>query len=229
MGEGRAAALRVSGLEIVYPDFCLEGAFEIGPGERVALTGPSGIGKTTLLRWLAGLDAAGQGALKLGDRELAGLPPERRDFGVVFQEGALFGARTVLENAAFGLEVRGVGRAEREARARSWLERIGLGSRIGARAGDLSGGERQRVALVRALVWEPRALLLDEPFSALDPVRRDEARALLRDWLASHPVPTLFVTHDEADRRALATRTLAIEPDPADPARRRKIVASGSP
>lgn len=222
MGE----QLRVEGLRIEYPGFVLEADFSIHAHERVALSGASGMGKTTLLRWMAGLEPAQAGRLWLGSHELTAAPPERRGFGVVFQESALFGSLTVLQNVGFGLKVRGVPTAEREKRAVEILTRFGLESKASRRAAGLSGGEKQRVALARACVWGPRALLLDEPLSALDAALRTEVRESLRSFHAQLAAPMLLVTHDEKDEQALATRVLKIVSDPSSPHLRRVVNAS---
>jgi len=206
----RGLAIRVGEREL---DFELRADLEVGPGERVVLMGPSGSGKSTLLRAIAGIQegfAPLSGSVRLGERELSGLPPEERDIGFVFQDQALFPSLSVLENAAFGLRMRGVPRSEREAQVRPWLEKLGLTRYADSQVGGLSGGEAQRVAFVRALVWKPRLLLLDEPFSALDPALRDRLRLQLLELHREWPVPMLLVTHDEADVRAIATRTLTI-------------------
>lgn len=206
-------ALRVSGFESVFDlspgKFTVRANFGVEPGERVALHSPSGSGKTTLLRWIAGVeDVPARGRLTLAGREIGNLPPELREIGVVFQDYALFPQLSALENVAFGLEMRGASVSERKARALEWLERMGLGPRAELPAGLLSGGEKQRVALARALIWEPKALLLDEPFAALDLAHRKNAREVVKTVLEKSPVPTLFITHDSEDVAALATRTL---------------------
>ncbi len=206
-------SLRIAGFESTFelsPGlFRVRADFTVAPGERVALFSPSGSGKTTLLRWIAGVaDAPAVGELHYGSRVIGALPPERRDLGVVFQDYALFPQRSVLENVAFGLEMRGASRTVRVERAREWIERLGLASRTEMAAGLLSGGEKQRVALARALVWEPKALLLDEPFSALDLAHRKTAREAVKALLEKTGIPTLFITHDAEDVARLATRTL---------------------
>jgi len=191
-------------------DFTVRADFTVKSGERVALTGRSGSGKTTLFRLIAGLEKLDEGSVKLGEREISLESPARREIGVVFQEHALFPALNVLQNAAFGLAMRGVGRADREAQAEEWLARVGLKPRLHSPIGELSGGERQRVAFVRAVIWKPKLLLLDEPFSALDPSLRG---ALRRELVLLHelwPAPLLVITHDEADIREVATRTLEL-------------------
>ncbi|MBS1961280.1 MAG: ATP-binding cassette domain-containing protein [Bdellovibrionales bacterium] len=208
------AALSISGFESVFElssgRFVVRADFAVDAGERVALHSPSGSGKSTLLRWIAGVeDAPAAGTLRLGGREIGNLPPERREIGVVFQDYALFPQLSALENVAFGLEMRGASSADRKARALEWLDRLGLKARAELPAGLLSGGEKQRVALARALIWEPKALLLDEPFAALDLAHRKNAREVVKTLLEKSPVPTLFVTHDPEDVAALATRTLA--------------------
>ncbi len=203
-------ALVVEWLARRMPDFALEASFTLAPGERAALAGRSGSGKTTLLRLLAGLDEADSGRVRLGDRELTRLPARERGIGFVFQDQALFPALDVLENVAFALRMRGAGREERAREAMPWLERLGLASRARADVSILSGGERQRVALARALVWKPRLLLLDEPFSALDAETRAAARRELVELHRLCPAPLILVTHDEGDLEAVATVRLSV-------------------
>jgi ABC-type Fe3+/spermidine/putrescine transport system ATPase subunit len=197
-------------------------SFDVAPGELVALIGASGSGKTTTLRMVAGYEMPDAGRVELDGRDITRLPPQRRDFGMVFQHYALFPHMTVGENVAFGLEARGVGRAERRARAARALANVGLQGATGRPVQSLSGGEQQRVALARALVIEPRVLLLDEPLSNLDPTLRRTTREELRATLHRLGVTALFVTHDQedafavADRVALIRRGKLLQVGPAD-------------
>ena len=176
------------------------------PGELVALLGPSGCGKTTALRCLAGLERITAGSILIDDEDVSGVPIERRDIGMVFQAYSLFPHMTALENAAYGLRMRKVPRAERRERAQQALELVGLGD-LGARfAHELSGGQQQRVALARALVTRPRVLLLDEPLSALDAKVRVQLRDEIRRIQAELGITTVFVTHDQEEALAVADR-----------------------
>ena len=181
-------------------------SLELLAGELMALVGASGSGKTTTLRMAAGYEQPDEGQVLLDGRDITRQPPQRRGFGMVFQHYALFPHLTVEENVAFGLEARGVRKAERQARARQALDGVGLGG-AGTRAVQaLSGGEQQRVALARAVVIEPRVLLLDEPLSNLDPTLRESTRDELREMLQRLHVTALFITHDQEDAFAVADR-----------------------
>ena len=180
----------------------------IPSGALVALLGPSGSGKTTLLRILGGLEHADAGRVLLGGRDAAALSVQARRAGFVFQSYALFRHMTVFENVAFGLRARPRAtrppRPEIEARVRALLDLIQL-PEIGDRyPAQLSGGQRQRVALARALAIEPRMMLLDEPFGALDARVRRELRRGLREIHDRAGVTTVFVTHDQEEAMALA-------------------------
>jgi sulfate transport system ATP-binding protein len=182
------------------------------PGELVALLGPSGCGKTTLLRIVAGLETADSGRVHFEAADLTDVPVRERRMGFVFQHYALFGHLSVFENVAFGLRVkpRGERLAEPAIRARvhELLARVqldGLARRLPA---QLSGGQRQRVALARALAIEPRVLLLDEPFGALDAQVRKELRRWLRRLHDELHVTSLFVTHDQDEALELADRVV---------------------
>jgi putative spermidine/putrescine transport system ATP-binding protein len=181
-------------------------ALTIAPGELVACMGPSGCGKTTLLRLVAGFLAPAQGSVRLGGVDVTTTPARERACGVVFQSYALFPTMRVWENVAYPLRVRGMDEAERRARAGAMLERVGLSPLADRLPRQLSGGQQQRVALARALVFEPRALLLDEPLSALDAgtrvALRDEIRALQRD----QGIATLLITHDQDEALSLGDR-----------------------
>jgi ABC-type Fe3+/spermidine/putrescine transport system ATPase subunit len=209
--EVRGLKKRVGGVQ----GFELRADFEVQPGERLAVLGRSGSGKTTLLRLIAGLESLApsrdQGTICLGAREITHVSPQSREIGYVFQDAALFESMSVLENAAFGLRMRGVGRSQRCETVLPWLERVGLRDRADHGVQRLSGGERQRVAFVRALVWKPRLLLLDEPFSALDHDLRQTLREELLRLHAAWPVPLIVVTHDREDVEALATRSAMID------------------
>ncbi len=201
-------ALALNGVTRRFGDFTAVDnlTFEVKPGELLALVGASGSGKTTTLRIAAGYEHPDSGSVTLGGRDITGVPPERRGFGMVFQHYALFPHMPVEENVAFGLEARGVSKVDRLIKARSALASVGLDG-AGSRAiQSLSGGEQQRVALARALVIEPRALLLDEPLSNLDPTLRQAMRDDLRAMLRRVGVPALFVTHDQEDAFAIADR-----------------------
>lgn len=185
-------------------------SLDIEPGELMALVGASGSGKTTTLRMVAGYETPNGGRIFLDGRDITALPPQRRDFGMVFQHYALFPHMTVGENVAFGLEARGVRRAERRVRAERALANVGLEGAVKRQVQSLSGGEQQRVALARALVIEPRVLLLDEPLSNLDPTLRRSTREELRATLHRLGVTSLFVTHDQEDAFAVADRVAVI-------------------
>ena len=186
-------------------------SLDIARGELLALVGPSGSGKTTTLRIVAGYETPDSGCVLLTDpdgtpHDITGVPPQRRDFGMVFQHYALFPHMTVGENVAFGLQARRVSKSDRTARAERALANVGLEGAAGRAVQSLSGGEQQRVALARALVIEPRVLLLDEPLSNLDPTLRRATREELRATLRRLGVTALFVTHDQEDAFAVADR-----------------------
>jgi ABC-type sulfate/molybdate transport systems ATPase subunit len=195
-------------------DFTLDVDLTFARGVTV-LAGPSGAGKSTLLRIVAGLVRPDAGRVVIGGRVVHGAgavaPAFRRDVAYVFQEYALFPHLDVLDNVAFGLAARGVPRAARRTAAGDWLERLGIGALARARPQALSGGERQRVALARALAWTPRALLLDEPFAALDDATRGGVRDEVRATLAGLDVPVVLVTHDESDVAAFAAPVVRLE------------------
>jgi molybdate transport system ATP-binding protein len=204
-------------LEVELPlrEFTLEVALAIGPGERLALLGRSGAGKTSLLRIAAGLLAPRRGRVSLGEQiwldTAAGidLPPERRRCGLLFQDYALFPRMSAWRNVAYALPAPA---GERRGRALELLERFGIGRVLAETLpAELSGGERQRVALARVLAAEPRALLLDEPLSALDPTTRASARRELDTLLTALEIPVAIVTHSPEDAKRLADRIAVIE------------------
>jgi ABC-type Fe3+/spermidine/putrescine transport system ATPase subunit len=178
----------------------------VAAGETVALLGPSGSGKSTLLKVVAGLEAPEAGRVLLDGQDLAGVPPERRGFALMFQDFALFPHLSVLDNVAFGLVEQRLGKSAARAAALAMLERFGLQAYAASKVWQLSGGEQQRVALARALITRPRVLLLDEPFSALDSELRLQLRSEFAQRIAEQKMATLLVTHDEAEARALGQR-----------------------
>jgi ABC-type Fe3+/spermidine/putrescine transport system ATPase subunit len=205
--------LKLEGLRVCFPKLTIDAEFSVCRGERLILSGPSGSGKTTIFRFLAGFSVEGceSGRVLLGSQDLTHRAPEQRGFGILFQEAVVFPALSVLENAAFGLKVRGVGQDERRQLVMPWLERCGLLQHADADATTLSGGEKQRLALVRALCWKPHAVLLDEPFSALDPALRSEMGRWLLELHAAQPVPLVLVTHDSEEAGRLGTSTLMMK------------------
>jgi molybdate transport system ATP-binding protein len=198
----------------------------VADGEVLAVLGPNAAGKSTLLRVLAGLLPPDGGSVVLDgsvvwDRDDAHLPAHRRALGMVFQDHLLFPHLSVTDNVAFGLRTRGVPRAAARTTAEEWLSRVGLEGLGGRRPGRLSGGQAQRAALARALVGNPRVLLLDEPLSALDARTRLTVRAELRRHLAEFAGSTVLVTHDPVDAMALADRVVVVEDG--------RIVQEGTP
>jgi ABC-type Fe3+/spermidine/putrescine transport system ATPase subunit len=182
-------------------------SLDLPVGSLFALLGASGSGKTTLLKLIGGYLTPDEGRVLLAGRDVTALPPERRRVGMVFQSYALFPHLSARGNVAFGLEVRGVSRAERQRRVEEALDRVGLAEDArDRRPAGLSGGQQQRVALARALVIEPDLLLLDEPLANLDRRLREQVRGELRQPQRRTGVTTLLVTHDQEEALALADR-----------------------
>jgi putative spermidine/putrescine transport system ATP-binding protein len=181
-------------------------SLEVEKGESVALLGPSGCGKTTTLRMVAGLVEPTAGRIAVAGRDLTGTPAHRRNMGYVFQSYALFPHMDVAANVGFGLDERGVPRAERDRRVAAALAQVRLDGLAHRRPRELSGGQQQRVALARALVIEPDVLLLDESLSNLDARLRDAMRIEIRDLQKSLGITTLFVTHDQTEALTLCDR-----------------------
>jgi sulfate transport system ATP-binding protein len=189
-------------------------SLDIGSGELIALLGPSGSGKTTLLRVIAGLEFPDHGGIVFGDEDMAAKPIRERRVGFVFQHYALFKHMTVLDNVAFGLRVRERKERPSEAsireRARELIDLVQLGGLEKRYPTQLSGGQRQRVALARALAIDPRVLLLDEPFGALDAKVRKDLRRWLRQLHDKTGYTTIFVTHDQEEALELADRVVVM-------------------
>jgi ABC-type Fe3+/spermidine/putrescine transport system ATPase subunit len=179
-------------------------------GTFCTLLGPSGCGKTTLLRIIAGFEEATSGEVLLDGRSLAGVPPYRRGFPMVFQSYALFPHMTVLDNVAYGLDVRRVPAAERRERAERALALLGLEGKRDRHPAQLSGGQQQRVALARCLVLEPRIILLDEPLSNLDAGLRLEMRREIRSLQQRLGITALYVTHDQEEALAISDRIIVM-------------------
>ena len=194
----RNLELRLGGFELR-----LEG-LEVEAGRILVLLGPSGSGKSLLLRALAGLEPAASLDLRFDGRQIGGLAPERRRLVLVFQQPSLFPHMSVYANLEYGLRACKVGRAERRERVRRLAERLGLEELLGRRAGSLSGGEAQKVALARAVAARPRALLLDEPLSAVDALDRPRLAEWLSGLVRQERLPCVYVTHDRAEARMLA-------------------------
>lgn len=201
-------------LQIHRPAFDVEVAFNVEHGETVALLGPNGVGKSTVLQALSGLIVPQDARIELAGNRLAGagtaVPPHRRRIGLMGQDPLLFPHLTVLENVAFGPRSQGTPRATARERALQWLRRLNLADLAERRPAQLSGGQRQRAALARALAAEPDLLLLDEPLTAADVRTAGEIRQLLREHLTAAEQTTIVVTHEVLDAAVLADRVMVM-------------------
>jgi ABC-type Fe3+/spermidine/putrescine transport system ATPase subunit len=185
-------------------------SFQVDTGETVCLLGASGSGKSTLLRIIAGLEDADAGFVSFNEVDLTSTPPHLRDFGLVFQDYALFPHLNVNDNVAFGLRMRRLPQAEIAGRVANSLEMVNLQDFGLRKVTDLSGGEQQRVALARALATHPRLLMFDEPLGALDRALREDLLGELRRILHRTEIPAIYVTHDQEEAFTLADRVLIL-------------------
>ncbi len=201
-------AVSIEGVRKAYGDVvAVDGvSLAVEPGEFLTLLGPSGCGKTTLLRLLAGFERPDEGRLLISGRDVAGVPPHERPVNTVFQHYALFPHRTVAGNVAFGLEARGLQRAEIHERVRRALGMVRLESLGDRGIAQLSGGQKQRVALARAVVLEPEVLLLDEPMGALDLKLRKEMQVEVKNLQERLRTTFVFVTHDQEEALIMSDR-----------------------
>jgi ABC-type Fe3+/spermidine/putrescine transport system ATPase subunit len=185
-------------------------SFKLDSGETICLLGASGSGKSTLLRMIAGLEDPNSGSILFNGMDLASTPPHLRDFGLVFQDYALFPHLSVNDNVAFGLKMRRLGGAEITERVANSLELVNLKEFGQRKVTDLSGGEQQRVALARAIAIRPRLLMFDEPLGALDRSLREELLNELRMILHRTQIPAIYVTHDQEEAFTIADRVLIL-------------------
>ena len=185
-------------------------SFRVNTGETVCLLGQSGSGKSTLLRIIAGLESADSGFVSLNGQDLTTTPAHLRDFGLVFQDYALFPHLNVRDNVAFGLRMRRLPEDEIAERVANSLELVNLGGFGERQVTDLSGGEQQRVALARALATRPRLLMFDEPLGALDRTLREGLLNELRSILHQTSIPAIYVTHDQEEASAIADRLMIL-------------------
>ncbi len=203
--------LGVRGVTVAYGDAApavTDASFDVALGEVVALTGPSGCGKSTLLRAISGLEPLTSGSVRWAGEDLAQVPPHKRGFGLMFQDGQLFAHMTVAKNVAYGLSAKQFSKDERQRRVAELLELVGLPDYGGRAVTELSGGERQRVALARSLAPKPRLLLLDEPLSALDRQLRERLAGELATLLRATGTTAILVTHDPYEADTVADRVL---------------------
>jgi molybdate/tungstate transport system ATP-binding protein len=199
--------IRIEDLNVSLLNFTLQDIrLTVAKNEFFALMGPTGAGKTVLLEALVGLVPVKSGRIFIGEREVTGLPPERRGIGIVYQDHALFPHQTVLQNITYGLHFHRAQRSEVQGRREHLIDLLQLSHLLHRLPTHLSGGEKQRVALARALMVAPEVLLLDEPLSALDPNFREEVRDALKELHKTTRTTFLMVTHDFSDALFLAER-----------------------
>jgi ABC-type sugar transport system ATPase subunit len=209
------ANIRLEGVQKTYPNGhrALRGLdLAVNDGELMVLVGPSGSGKSSALRIVAGLEAPTAGRVFIGDRDVTDWAPRERDVAMVFQSYALYPHKTVRDNLGFGLRMRSVAKAEIARRTREIAARLGLEPLLDRKPAQLSGGQRQRVALGRALIREPQLFLLDEPLSNLDAKLRAELRAEIGRLHAAFGVTTVYVTHDQEEAMTLGDRIAVLGP-----------------
>ena len=190
------------GVTLVVKDLNLQ----IAKGEFLTMLGPSGSGKTTCLMMLAGFETATHGEIRLDGRPINSVPPHKRGIGMVFQNYALFPHMTVGENLAFPLEVRGMGKSEREAKIRRALDMVQMGAFANRRPAQLSGGQQQRIALARALVFDPALVLMDEPLGALDKQLREHMQIEIKHLHENLGITVVYVTHDQGEALTMSDR-----------------------
>ncbi len=178
----------------------------IGKGEFLTMLGPSGSGKTTCLMMLAGFETATHGEIRLGGRNINMVPPHKRGIGMVFQNYALFPHMSVAENLAFPLEVRGMGKSDREAKVMRALDMVQMGAFANRRPAQLSGGQQQRIALARALVFDPELVLMDEPLGALDKQLREHMQFEIKALHERLGITVVYVTHDQGEALTMSDR-----------------------
>jgi putative spermidine/putrescine transport system ATP-binding protein len=184
---------------------------QVRAGEFLTLLGPSGSGKSTLLGLIAGFTKPSGGRVVLDEQDVTDIPPHRRNIGMVFQNYALFPHLSALDNVAFGLRRRGVPRREAVHRARAALERVDLAGMAGRRPHELSGGQQQRVAVARAIVFEPRLVLMDEPFGALDRRLREDMQLEMMRLHKELGMTFIFVTHDQEEALSMSDRIAVMQ------------------
>ena len=184
---------------------------KIAKGEFVTMLGPSGSGKTTCLMMLAGFETATHGEINLGGVSINDIPPHKRGIGMVFQSYALFPHMTVGENLSFPLEVRGMGKDERETKVKRALDMVQMGDFALRRPAQLSGGQQQRIALARALVFEPQVVLMDEPLGALDKQLREHMQFEIKHLHESLGITVVYVTHDQSEALTMSDRVAVFD------------------
>jgi iron(III) transport system ATP-binding protein len=209
----RGARVEINSISLAYgaTRVLRDVSLDIIPGEFFALLGPSGSGKSTLLRLIAGFNQAQSGTLRVDGADITGIPPWRRDIGMVFQNYALWPHMTVAQNVAFGLEERRLPRAEVLRRAAAALELVGLAEYGPRYPSQLSGGQQQRVAVARTIAIEPKVLLLDEPLSNLDAKLRVHMRVELLALQRKLGITTIFVTHDQEEALSISDRVAVLD------------------
>ncbi|KQI73509.1 spermidine/putrescine ABC transporter ATP-binding protein [Loktanella sp. 5RATIMAR09] len=180
-------------------------------GEFLTMLGPSGSGKTTCLMMLAGFETATHGDIRLDGKSINDIPPHKRGIGMVFQNYALFPHMTIAENLAFPLEVRKMGKSEREEKVKRALDMVEMGAFGNRRPAQLSGGQQQRVALARALVFEPELVLMDEPLGALDKQLREKMQFEITDLAHNLGITTVYVTHDQTEALTMSDRVAVFD------------------
>ncbi|MDL2258971.1 ABC transporter ATP-binding protein [Eubacteriales bacterium OttesenSCG-928-K08] len=215
----KSSAVKMRGVTKVFPQHEGKGEFiavnnidlDIDDGQLVTLLGPSGCGKTTTLRMISGFEYPTQGNIFIGDEDVAKIPPNKRDIGMVFQSYALFPHLSIWDNIAYGLKVKRLSREEVEERTENVMELMQLTGMERRFPNQLSGGQQQRVALARAIVCEPRVLLFDEPLSNLDAKLREHMRDELRSLQKRLGITSLYVTHDQAEAMAISDRVVIMK------------------